>query len=253
METPAYPSVDCLGVHVALLTWEQFARWFDEQRARPWGPPARLYIVNAHTLNLAWGQPAFRELLNQGSLVLNDGVGLEMATALAGVRFPYNFNGTDLFPRIFSDLASPERTLRLFLYGARPGRADAVAQLLHQRYPGVQVVGTVDGYQQDDSAIVARINEAAADLLLVAKGNPLQEEWIHTHAPQLQVRVVAGVGALLDFLSGSVPRAPVWMRRAKMEWVYRLAVEPRRMFRRYVLGNPLFLARALYYQSRRPR
>jgi exopolysaccharide biosynthesis WecB/TagA/CpsF family protein len=236
-------------VKVARLTWEQFARWMEDRVRGPAGPPpALLYIVNAHTVNLAWSRPEYRALLNGGTLVLNDGVGLEMATRLAGQRFHYNFNGTDLFPRIFQDLARPEAPLRTFLYGAAPGRADAAAAHIRERFPGVEVVGTVDGYQQDDEAVVERINAAAPDLLLVAKGNPLQEEWIHRHAPRLRVKVATGVGALFDFLSGNVPRAPAWMRRAKVEWVYRLLREPRRLFMRYVVGNPLFLARAVIYR-----
>ena len=252
MGLPACESIDCLGVRVARLTWEQFTRWFETQLQAPRGtPPARLFIVNAHTLNLAWEQPDFLAVLNEGSLVLNDGVGLELAALLGRERFLYNFNGTDLFPRLFQELARPEAPLRVFLYGAAPGRAEAAAAQVHLRYPGVQVVGVVDGFQQDDTVVVERINAAAPDLLLVGKGNPLQEHWIHAQAPRLEVKVAAGVGALIDFLSGSVPRAPMWMRQAKVEWVYRLAQEPRRLFRRYVVGNPLFLARSLRYRLRR--
>jgi exopolysaccharide biosynthesis WecB/TagA/CpsF family protein len=175
---------------------------------------------------------------------------------LEGAPFFYNFNGTDLFPRVMAELAparagAQPRKLRTFLYGAVPGRAEIVAGVIASRYPNVEVVGVRDGYAKDDAETVARINAASPDLLLVAKGNPLQERWLDTHGPALRVGVAAGVGALFDFMSGAVDRAPEWVRAARAEWMYRLALEPRRMFNRYVIGNPVFLARAVRHKARR--
>src|SRR5439155_10617153 len=100
----------------------------------------------------------------------------------------------------------------------------------------------------DDAAAVAAVNAARPDLLLVALSNPLQERWLARHTPALDVKVAMGVGALFDFMSGSVPRAPRLLRTLRLEWLFRLLLEPRRMFRRYVIGIPLFLWRALRYR-----
>jgi N-acetylglucosaminyldiphosphoundecaprenol N-acetyl-beta-D-mannosaminyltransferase len=178
-------------------------------------------------------------------MVLNDGIGLDVYALLAGVRFNQNFNGTDLIPRLFAQ-TTPEKELRVFLYGAEKGRAAKAAKNIEARYPNVRVVGTLDGFARGESVIEA-INEACADVLLVGMGNPIQERWIDENKDLLDVGIVAGVGALIDFLSGEVVRAPSWIRAMRLEWLYRLAREPKRLFKRYVMGNPAFLARSVAY------
>jgi len=242
-------AVDCLGIGVARLGFEAFLAWFDAH-TRPGGPAVTLALVNAHTVNLAYADRGFREVLNGFSLVLNDGVGLEIYGHLAGRPFLENFNGTDLFPRVFAHRTAARDALRVFLFGARPGVAALAARNIEARYPAVRVVGVRDGYSSDhdQAELLEAINDARPHLLLVALGNPLQEHWIADHQAQLQVGIACGVGALLDFLSESIPRAPRWLRRCRLEWLYRLWLEPRRMMKRYVLGNPLFLLRAAGYR-----
>ena len=130
------------------------------------------------------------------------------------------------------------------------GVAALAARNIEARYPAVRVVGVRDGYSSDhdQAELLEAINDARPHLLLVALGNPLQEHWIADHQVQLQVGIACGVGALLDFLSESIPRAPRWLRRCRLEWLYRLWLEPRRMMKRYLLGNPLFLLRAAGYR-----
>jgi exopolysaccharide biosynthesis WecB/TagA/CpsF family protein len=234
--------VDCLGVPVARLTRDELYAWFFQvARARD---TRTLYFANAHSLNLACADAAFSEALHRADLVLNDGIGLDIYAKLAGTKFHENFNGTDLLPALFAQ-ASTDRPLRVFLYGAAPGRAARAAENIEARYPGVRIVGVMHGYERDGA--VEMINAADADLVLVAMGNPLQEKWIDEHRSQLRAGVVAGVGALLDFLSGEMPRAPMALRAMRCEWMYRLFLEPKRMFRRYVVGNPVFVARALMH------
>jgi exopolysaccharide biosynthesis WecB/TagA/CpsF family protein len=203
-----------------------------------------MYFANAHTLNLAWSDPAYREVLNRAHVVLNDGVGLDLYAKLVNASFLENCNGTDLFPRLFAE-ARREAPLRVFLFGGARGRAARAAANIEARFPGVRVVGHLHGYGRD--GVVSTINASGADVVLVGMGNPLQEKWIDENLASLQVGVVAGVGALIDFLSGEVSRAPAFVRTVRCEWLYRLAREPRRMFRRYVLGNPTFLVRSFMY------
>ncbi len=251
---PELDALDCLGVAVARLCWEESLAWVLDRLGRPAGQErcSSVFIVNAHTLNIAHGDPATRDVLNSATLVLNDGVGLDLYARIQGRRrFAYNFNGTDLIPRLLGECSQRGIPLSVFLYGARPGRAEAAGRWMSSRYPGVKVVGQVDGYQPDEAAVVATINAAHPDLLLVALGNPLQEQWIARNAGNLDARIAVGVGALFDYLSGSVPRAPAVLRALRLEWLFRLLLEPRRMFHRYVIGNPLFLWRALAHRARR--
>lgn len=247
-----WPTLDCLGLRVCQPTWPELMDWFyAKARRAPGGGSARsLYFANAHTMNLAHGDPEYRAVLGRADVVLNDGLGLDLYGKLAGAPFKYNFNGTDLFPRLFGEA---DRQLTVFLHGGLAGRAERAAVNLATSYPNLRVVGARHGFTQD--SVVDQINAARPDLLLVGLGNPRQEFWIDANRDQLNVGVIAGVGALIDFLSGAVPRAPRLIRRARLEWAYRLAREPRRMFTRYVIGNPLFVARSIRYLgvSRRRR
>jgi len=141
----------------------------------------------------------------------------------------------------------------LFLLGARPGVAAAAAQSMRQRYPALRIAGTRDGYfdAAEEPAVIEQINASGADILLVAFGAPRQDLWLHQHRDVLAPPVRMGVGGLFDFYSGRIPRAPEWMREIGLEWAYGLLQEPGRMWRRYVIGNPLFLYR-VWWQMQRP-
>ena len=175
-----------------------------------------------------------RDHLDDPSLrIVNDGIGMDLAAMLVhGKRFAGNLNGTDLIPYLCAHSPQP---LRFFLLGGQPGVAEAAATTLRERH-GQAVVGTCDGYgerAQAGDALAARIDASGANVLLVAFGNPLQEQWILDNAGKLRTPLVFGVGALLDFLSGNARRAPEWVRRVRLEWLYRLSREPRRLLKRY--------------------
>lgn len=239
--------VNCLGVRVSRPTLHEFLEWFDSC-ADCKSACSSLGFVNAHTLNLSCENFEFAKTLNSFSMVLNDGAGLELYGKLSGKHFPYNFNGTDLLPTIFQHRSELQRELRVFLFGAKPGVAAEAARNIESRFSAVRVVGVRDGYSAlSDESLLAEINATNPQLVLVALGNPLQEKWIERNSKHLNAGVVAGIGALLDFLSGTVPRAPEWMRKFRLEWFYRLCLEPKRMVKRYVLGNPLFVLRAVVF------
>jgi len=183
------------------------------------------FIVQCQALRERLAGPAVR--------IVNDGIGMDLAARwLRGRRFAGNLNGTDFIPYLSAHAARP---LRFFLLGGQPGVAEAAARSLRERH-GQIVVGTCDGYggrQRAGDGLAATINDSGADVLLVAFGNPLQEQWLLDHAPQLRTPLLFGVGALLDFLSGNARRAPGWVRRHRLEWLYRLSREPRRLLKRY--------------------
>ena len=206
----------------------------------------QVVLANAHTLNLACSDLEYQKCLQQAAMVLRDGTGVKLASIFAGQHLRYNFVGTDFIPRLLAELCKDK--VSVFLFGAKPGVAHAAARQLLSHYPDLTIVGCEHGYlprEEWDSTIVSQINRARPHILLVALGNPLQEEWIAKNLCRLDIKVAIGVGALFDYLAGEVSRAPKWMRRIGFEWLYRLVVEPRRLWRRYIIGNCQFLYRVI--------
>lgn len=237
------PSITVLGIPVACLTVDEAVE--EVLRLHDAGGPAIVVFANAHALNLAARDARFRADLRRADLVLNDGSGLALAARLQGRRFPANLNGSDLTPRILAVAAAHDWSV--FLLGAEPGVAEEAGERLVVANPGLRVVGTQHGFTapSETADVVQAIAERAPDLLLVAMGNPHQEQWLVDNLAATGAPLGIGVGAYLDFVVQRVPRAPAWMNRAGIEWLFRLYQEPGRMWRRYVLGNPLFVWRVV--------
>jgi exopolysaccharide biosynthesis WecB/TagA/CpsF family protein len=244
-DQPVEPEVErlaLLGVPVVRARAEAVLRPL-EARLRGEGEPATVFFANAHSLNLTRRIPELALAMREATLVLNDGAGLALAGRMRRRPFPENLNGSDLSPRLLA-LAASAGTPAFFL-GARPGLAQRAAERMTSAIDGLEIAGCRDGYFSRDEtpAVLADIRSTGAGLLLVAMGNPRQELWLREHLDDSGARVGAGVGAFFDFASGALPRAPAWMNRAGVEWVWRLAHEPRRLAARYLIGNPLFLTR----------
>lgn len=176
--------------------------------------------------------------------IVNDGIGVDLAAWLVHRRrFADNLNGTDFIPRL---CRTSRRPLRIFLLGARPGVAEQAARRLAIDH-GQRVVGCCNGYGEfaalsGRGELAARINASGADLVLVAFGNPMQEQWILDNDDDVDAPLMFGVGALFDFLAGEARRAPAWVRKARLEWLFRLCCEPRRLLRRYTVDIVAFLS-----------
>jgi alpha-1,3-mannosyltransferase len=201
----------------------------------------RVAFLNAHLSNVCSGNRSLRTQLDR-FLVLNDGIGVDIARrVLYGQPFAENLNGTDF---VTAYLDRTQHDLRIFLLGARPDVVDRAAGRIGERWPRHQVVGQHHGFLQetDDADLSSLIAQCRPDLLLVGMGNPRQERWIAEHVPALCPCGMA-VGAWFDFLTDTVPRAPGWLRRARLEWLYRLCIEPQRLAGRYLVGNLQFLTR----------
>lgn len=188
---------------------------------------------------------ALRPQMTADTLIINDGIGVDIATWLVHrTRFPENLNGTDYIPAFLHRVRADAR---VYLFGGKPGIAERAAKQLHENLQ-VQVVGTSDGYQQaqDQQRLLDSIKNSRANIVLVAMGNPMQEAWVLQNRQQLpEVQLLFGVGALLDFLAGDKARAPEWVRTIRMEWCYRLCLEPARLLRRYTIDIAVFLALCL--------
>lgn len=201
-------------------------------------------FLNAHGANLACDTPEYSRALSKFT-VLSDGIGVDIGSKiLFGETFPENLNGTDFIPRLLGSLKEP-RTVGLL--GARANIGERACRELAISFPHHTFRFVSDGYFDDEQeqTILDGLAKNPVDLLLVAFGNPKQELWIARNCRAEHAKVAFGVGALFDFLAGHVPRAPDFLIRMRCEWIYRLWLEPRRMWGRYVVGNPLFLARVL--------
>lgn len=242
---------DVGGVAIAVLDREAALRLVGDALAAR--RHLKLAFCNAHLVNLAAQDEPLRRRL-AGFLVLADGIGVDIgARLLHGSAFPANLNGTDFTPALLAAQAQP---LRVALFGGRPGVADKAAVRLAREFPRHRFHVAGHGFI-DGSGKAAMLDALAADppdLLLVALGNPLQEHFIAERIDARHAHVAAGIGALFDFLAGEVARAPQAVRSLRLEWAYRLWLEPGRLWRRYVLGNPVFLLRMLRLKlsARRP-
>jgi exopolysaccharide biosynthesis WecB/TagA/CpsF family protein len=235
------PAVSILGIKVNQLAGDAALETIE--RGSDAGAPQMLAYVNAHTLNLAVRDEALRHALNGCALVMNDGVGLSLAAKMRGERFPENLNGSDFTVRLLSLAAS--RGWGVFFLGAEPGIASAAAERLTKQVDGLTVAGTCHGFTgESDEQLAARVRESGARLLVVALGSPMQETWLDRNLLATGASIGVGVGAFLDFSAERVTRAPRWMNALGVEWCFRLLQEPGRLWRRYLVGNPLFLMRA---------
>lgn len=215
------------------------------------GEHVKLAFSNSHVVNVAAGDEDFADALRQ-FLVLPDGFGVDLGSRLLyGVPFAANLNGTDFIPRL---IASSHAPLKIGLVGAKPGVAERAMQRLAAMVPQHRFRVFSHGFftAGDEPALLGEMAADRPDLLLVAFGNPRQEVWIAGKLGPGHCAVAAGVGALFDFLAGEVIRAPLWVQRLRCEWLFRLAQEPGRLWRRYVLGNPVFLMRVLVQKWRGP-
>lgn len=231
-----------LDVHVLTKTASRAVEHIDECVSK--GSSTIVAFANAHALNVASKNSYYRQILKT-CLVLNDGVGINTASKiLYGSGFPQNLNGSDFIPGYFK---ATRHSYRIFLLGAHPAVVERAAQRLQELCPQHMVVGARHGYFDSgaNQLVVEEIRASKADVILVGMGIPLQEKWLVENLPHTCCRLGFGVGALFDFLAGKFPRAPGWLRYIQMEWIYRFALEPRRLFRRYAVGNPAFLMRVL--------
>ncbi|APE42420.1 UDP-phosphate galactose phosphotransferase [Sulfitobacter alexandrii] len=204
----------------------------------------RVFFMNAHCCNVRRRDAAYAQAVARADVLLPDGIGVELAAKMTGQKLTANLNGTDLVPALLKKAARFGKSV--YLFGGTPGTADAAAANLSHAIPGLRIAGTSNGFADaaDAEAVIADINDSGADIVLVALGVPMQELWLDRYAHRLNAPLTLAVGALFDFLAGTVVRAPEVVRRARLEWVWRLAQEPRRLAKRYLAGNVSFLAHA---------
>ncbi len=198
-----------------------------------------VFFLNYDCIYKAQLDEEYKNAINAATLVLSDGIGLSLLTRLYGGKMKDNCNGTDFCP--FFITQASKKGYKIFFLGGQEGVAAKAAEYIRKKILNVRIVGTHCGYFKDDNEVINKINNSQADVLFVGMGVPLQEKWILKNREKLNPRLCLGVGALFDYLSGSVPRAPAIMRVLHMEWVWRILLEPKRMIKRYIIdGAKLF-------------
>jgi len=207
-----------------------------------------VYFINANCVNIAHRDQEYQNILKSNHLNLADGVGMKIASRILGNPLVDNVNGTDLFPILCRTLDLLETSPRIFLLGGLPGVAEELKDKMLERYPNLTICGTHHGHfpKKYNETIEKQILNSNADLLFIAMGVPLQEKWIDRHGANCGVKVALGVGGLFNFYSGRISRAPQWMQNLGIEWLHRLWKEPIRLWKRYLVGNVIFLLRTVF-------
>ena len=195
--------------------------------------------ANAEMIMRATHDEELRDILNAAALVVPDGAGTVWAARHLGHAMPERVAGYDLAQELLR--RAPAEGRRIYFFGAAPGVAEKAKEKAEQLYPGIEIVGVRNGFfsPADNAAIIAEIRAARPDLLLVALGVPKQEKWIAAHLAELDVPAAIGVGGTLDVMAGVMKRAPYWMQKAKLEWLFRGLMQPKRAGR--LLALPKFV------------
>jgi N-acetylglucosaminyldiphosphoundecaprenol N-acetyl-beta-D-mannosaminyltransferase len=245
LDTVSLPaSVDVLGVRLSLTDYDEMLEWIDamvtaQQRGY-------LCACNVHTVMASREDPELRTALSSATINVPDGQPLVWALGALGYSLPGRVYGPELMSRACE--RAVELGHRFYLYGGRnQGALVQLALNLRRRHPGVRIVG---GYspphrpltEEEEAAIAEEINQSRADVVWAGIGVPKQEKWMARMRPRLETPVLIGVGAAFDFHAGLVPQAPSWIQESGLEWAYRLAHEPRRLWKRYLRYNPKFVA-----------
>lgn len=242
----AIPRANVLGVGISAINMdialEQIEGWIARREQR------YVCVATVHGVMECQRDPMLRQVFNNSGLTTPDGMPLVWLSRLSGFRQTRRVYGPDLMLALCR--RSVERGYGHFLYGGAEGVAETLANRLGQRFPGLRFVGTYTPpfrplTPAEDAEVVERINRAAPDIVWVGISAPKQDRWMAEHVGRLTAPVLIGVGAAFDFHSGRKRQAPRWMQGAGLEWLFRLSQEPRRLWRRYLVYNPMFVGLVL--------
>ena len=238
----SFQKVDILGVRIDSLTMEQAVGKIEQYIADQAG--VLIATANAEMIMRATKDHHLRNILNEAALVVPDGAGTVWAAHHLGYSMPERVAGYDLAQNLMRQ--APAHKYRIFFFGSAPGIADKAKQKAEFLYPGIQIVGTRNGFfsTDDEAGIVQQIREAKPDILLAALGVPKQEKWLHKYQSALEVPVSIGVGGTFDVMAGVMKRAPLWMQKARLEWLFRGLLQPKRAGRLLALPHFVFKVHA---------
>ncbi len=236
-------TISVLDSPIDVLTWsdalKKLKAWSSARDSRV------VCICNVHSVVTARDDPSFKAAIDSADMATSDGAPVAWLMRRLGAVAQERINGPDLMWK-FCDLANHDAgSGSIFLYGGAPETLEILIKRLNEKFPSLKIAGAYSPpfrslSQDEDEDIVRRINESGAGVVWVSLGCPKQEKWMAAHRGRVQA-VMVGVGAAFDYHAGTISRAPLWMQNAGLEWLHRLASEPRRLWRRYLITNTLFL------------
>lgn len=237
MSQLATKRVHLFGVDVDALTMEESVQRIMELVDA--GTPVQHVVLNASKVVMMSQDERLRDVIAACPVVNADGQSVVTASRLLRRRLPERVAGIDLFVELVKRSAENGRSV--YFLGARDEVLDEMIRRFRAQYPSLNIAGSRNGYWDDDAAVVAQVHDAHPDLVFLAVPSPRKEFWLAEHMPAMGVPFAMGVGGSFDVVAGKVKRAPVWVQRIGCEWVYRLVQEPRRMWKRYLVGNTKFV------------
>lgn len=232
-------TVDILGVPFSTMTMDETVQYLVNELEKEQAHTFQVVTANPEIVMCAKKDSSFHKTLLEVNLITPDGIGVVKASAMLGTPLKERVAGFDLMNELFTALSKQGKKATVFLLGAKPHVVERAANTLTEKYSAVSIVGTQDGYfkQDQEEEIIARIQEAKPDLLLVALGFPRQENFIQNNKERLNTKLAVGVGGSLDVWAGEVKRAPKWIQAIHLEWFYRLCSNPTRWRRQLVLAE----------------
>jgi len=240
------PKVDICKIQVDNLTAEELKQSILTYAASE--VVKTIMYVNANSVNLAHSEKKYRDFFNSANILHPDGWGIIWASRFLKTPLPEVIVVTDFFMDCCQELA--KKKISIYLWGGEEGVAEKARNELIKQNPALNVVGASCGYfkKEEEDGLIEAINRSQPDILIIGMGTPRQEEWIYRNKYRLDVSLCWAVGGLLDFISGRRKRAPRWMRKLNLEWLCRLYQEPSRLWKRYLLGNLLFVVRVIKFK-----
>lgn len=243
--------INLFNFDICDTTKSQAAKWIVARASQQ--RPTNIAFLNAHCVNVSYRSMQYRSAVSSMDRIFADGIGLRIAAKANGIELQDNVNGTDLFPLLCKEAA--RAGVGLYLFGAQAGVAAEAGRRMQASTPGLIISGTHHGYVANVAAetrVLEDMNASGAAIVLVAMGVPAQELWIARNRHRITAPVVIGVGGLFDYYSGRIARAPLALRKAGLEWAWRLSLEPKRLAKRYLAGNVEFLARLAWLKVAQP-
>jgi N-acetylglucosaminyldiphosphoundecaprenol N-acetyl-beta-D-mannosaminyltransferase len=236
-----------LGVRIDAVQIPEVTNWIEQRIAQRNGC-SFIAVAAMHSVTAARHDPHFKDMLNSADLTVPDGMPLVWRGRLQGCSLKRRVYGPELMATFCSQTAS--KGYRHFFYGGVPGVAETLARKFASQYPGIKIAGAYCPpfralTAKEDRDVIAKMEDAQADIVWVGVSTPKQELWMFEHRERLRVPVLVGVGAAFDFHTGRMPQAPAWMGEHGLEWLFRLGTEPRRLWRRYLINGSEFLALAV--------
>lgn len=235
------PTCNIMGVNIAAINMRWLMDYIERNISMIKGD--YICVSNVHTTVTSWEDPTYRSIQNGGLMAIPDGGPLSSVGKKRGYKHMQRTTGPNLMEEIFKKTS--ERGYKHYFYGSTPKTLKKLQSSLKQRYPGIQIVGMYSPpfrplTKEEDAIITEKINESKPDFVWIGLGAPKQERWMAEHQGKIQGLMI-GVGAGFDFFAGNIDRAPNWMQKNNLEWVYRLIQDPKRLFIRYFYTNTKFL------------